>query len=595
VTDDGAGHNWRRPRIQSLWERNRSRWTLPLVIIVIIGAVALIDHLGAHRISQVDSQSAPALVASKGGAATVVLDRPWDGFNPNTPQGADSSTPTLLSNVLPSAYIVDDKLVPEVDSDLLTSVETTSTSPLTIQYVINPKAVWSDGVPFTADDFIYAWLTQRGGGVDTAGEPDQVASTLGYRDVSTVTSSHAGRTVTVTFATPYTDWRDMFDHMVPAHIARQVGWSNGFDSFSAADDLSAGPYLLSSATPSGSATLVRNPHWWGTPAVLDRINVVVTANMSTSMGALAASNHVVAQPGAFDLGTLNRISSLPNSQSAVKPSLQMLQLDFDMTSPVLDRAGREAVAHAVNRADLLAQTFGSIDDGLVVNEDHLATPTQSSYAASSAAGGYDEPDPKLTNQLLRSAGYLLDSSGQYVDAAGNPLVLRMAVETGDPWITGVAAALSAQLRVSGITVVTTLVNGQAGMVEAAAGNDYDMALVTRNASPFMTTTSAWFSDSQGPVGSSGTQNWSKLSDPEVDQLFIKASEALNPDTGGTIYGQIDDQLWDQMVALPLFGEPGLLANGVQVDGQLYNPSTDGVLWNSPQWTLLQPGPSTGGP
>ena len=100
--------------------------------------------------------------------------------------------------------------MPQVNTDLLVSVEATSTSPLTIQYVINPKAVWSDGVPVTADDFIYAWQSQRGDGIDVDGQPDQVASTLGYRDVASVTGSHDGRTVTVVFATPY--------HGLAAHV-----------------------------------------------------------------------------------------------------------------------------------------------------------------------------------------------------------------------------------------------------------------------------------------------------------------------------------------------------------------------------------------
>ena len=32
-----------------------------------------------------------------------------------------------------------------------------STKPETIVYTLNPKAVWSDGVPITAADFKYAW------------------------------------------------------------------------------------------------------------------------------------------------------------------------------------------------------------------------------------------------------------------------------------------------------------------------------------------------------------------------------------------------------------------------------------------------------
>ncbi len=139
--------------------------------------------------------------------------------------------------------------------------------------MINPKAVWSDGVPVTADDFIYAWQSQRGDGTDVDGQPDQVASTLGYRDVARVTGSHDGRTVTVVFSQPYADWRIMFNHMVPAHIARKVGWNTGFATFDPEVDLSAGPLLLASVSSSGTAVLMRNPSWWGTPSVLSSVVV----------------------------------------------------------------------------------------------------------------------------------------------------------------------------------------------------------------------------------------------------------------------------------------------------------------------------------
>jgi hypothetical protein len=45
-----------------------------------------------------------------------------------------------------------------------------------------------------------------------------------------------------------------------------------------------------------------------------------------------------------------------------------------------------------------------------------------------------------------------------------------------------------------------------------------------------------------------------------------------------------------MVALPLFGEPALVANGVQVANVQYNASIDGIMWNVPIWTTLKPGP-----
>jgi peptide/nickel transport system substrate-binding protein len=590
VSQTGGETVERRPRIKSLWRRHRARWTLPLVIIVIIGLVAIIDHLGSHRISQVDKPTPSPLVPATGGGTTVDLDRSWSGFNPNTPAGAASTTPTLLTSVLPSAYIISPKLVPEVNTDLLLSVEVTSTSPLIVQYVINPKAVWSDGVPVRADDFVYAWHAQKGDGVDVDGQPDKVASTLGYRDVSAVTPSNGGKTVTVKFATPFTDWRVMFDHMVPAHIARQVGWNHGFDTFNPAVDVSAGPFVVRSASSGGSAVLIRNPRWWGTPALLDRATVVVAPTEPAWASTLATSNRAVAQPTKFNLKSLNVVSSMPNTQSVLKPTLTLLDLEFNVKSSVMSRAVRQAVAHAIDRTSLLDHTFGSIDPDLVVNQDHLASTAQPNYTPSSAAGGYTARDLATTEQLLKTIGFHQDPLGNYVNASGQQLALRMAVQTGDPWISSVATQISTQLRTAGIAVNTFPVTGTAGVTNATTTNGYDMALVTRLSSPFQSTTADWYSDGLGAGGSAGSQDWSNFDDPQVDQSFTEASQALNPVTGGAIYAQIDDQLWDQMVGLPLFAEPAFVGNGVQVQNVQYNPSIDGILWNLSLWSSLKPGP-----
>jgi peptide/nickel transport system substrate-binding protein len=591
VSEDGAEAVERRPRIAALWQKHRARWTLPLVIIVIIAAVAIVDHIDSHRISQVDGQDAPSLIPASGGGTTVVLDQPWDGFNPNTPGGAASTSPTLLASVLPSAYEINPKLAPQVNSALLSSVEVTSASPLTIQYQINPAAVWSDGVPVTAEDFIYAWESQRGDGVDVNGQPDQVASSLGYRDVSSVESGNGGKTATVVFNKPFTDWRVMFSNMVPAHIAERVGWNQGFATFNPAVDLSAGPMVVQSVSSKVQAILIRNPKWWGTPSLLDKVTVNVAKSQKAWTGTMAVGDENVANLTSFDLSSLEAVSSFPNAQSSVNPSLDFLELDFNAESPLMSQtSARQAIAHAVSRNDLLNETFGAIDPTLMVDQDHLTVPTQAGYVESSAAGEYSLQDLAATDRLLRSIGYHKDPTGLYVDADGRPLTLRMVVESGDPWIHQVATEMVAELHVVGIGVVASYVDGSQGLQAAVAANSYDMALVTRTASPFETTTSTWYSDGLGLQESAGTQNWSRTSDPQVDQLFLEAAQELNPVVGGTIYGQIDDQLWDQMVALPLFQEPVLVANGVQIANVEYNASTDGILWNSAFWSLLKPRP-----
>lgn len=591
MSADGAESGGRRGRIEAFWAERRARWTLPLVIIVVIVIVAIVDHVGAHRIRQVDQRSISDLVPVHGGTATVHLSRPWDGFNPGTPGGADSSTPTLLSSVLPSAYTIAPDLAPELNSDLLRSTNVVSVAPLTIQYVLNPAAVWSDGVPVSAADFIYAWKSQQGTGVDITNRPDAVASTLGYRDVASVTGSPNGKTVTVVFSKPFTDWRMLFSEMVPAHIAGAVGWNRGFDTFNPAVELSAGPYVLRSVSATGTAVLVRNPRWWGTPATLKRVTVSDAADPALWLNALSSNNETAVQPSNFDLRTLNIVSSLPNTKSAVEPSQSLIDLEFNVDSPATSLvAVRQAIAHAINRTVLLATTFQSIDPGIVVNNDHLAVATQQGYAASSAASGYDVADPAAVNRLLTSAGFHRAPDSHYVDALGKPLTVRMAVEAGNPGLARVGAVVASQLQAAGITVVTVPLNGKAALVTAAERDEYDLALVTRRAGPFLTATDGWYSSGLGSPGTAGSSDWSNFDDPAVDQLFSEAARELNPVTGAAIYAQIDDELWDEMVALPLFQEPALTASGVQLAGVRYNGSNDGLLWNLPLWTTLQPKP-----
>jgi peptide/nickel transport system substrate-binding protein len=561
---------------------------LPLVIIVVILVVATVDHIGARRISQVDEPVVSDLVPAPGGSATVVLDRPWSGFNPATPAGAASSTPTLMASVLPSAFTIAPNLIPVLNGSLLSSVEVTATVPLTIRYVINPAAVWSDGVPVTADDFIYAWKSQRGGALDVNRQPDQVASTLGYRDVSSVTGSADGKTVTVVFTRPFTDWRLLFRGMVPAHIATRVGWNHGFDTFDPAVDLSAGPYVVRSASAGGTVVLARNPKWWGPKPVLRTVVVTVAPTQAAWVSVLARSNQAAFQPSVSGMSTLDAVSSMPNTESAIKPSLSFLQLEFDVTAPTVSQlAVRQAIAHFIDRTDLLAETLGTIDPNLQVSGDHLAVPSQSVYQASTAASTYAAADPALADRLLASAGYHKFGTS-YVDAAGSPLIVRLAVESGDPAIELVAGQLVAQLEAAGVTVVTVPVDGAAGLAAIARTNGFDLALVSRTASPFLTTTVGWYSGALGPIGTNGSSDWSSFESPAVDQLFAQAAQELNPVTGATVYSQIDDALWNQMVALPLFGEPGLVANGVQLSGVQYNPSVDGLLWNLADWTTLVP-------
>jgi oligopeptide/dipeptide ABC transporter ATP-binding protein len=50
----------------------------------------------------------------------------------------------------------------KLNTDYATSIKVTKDTPTTVDVQINPKAVWSDGTPITADDMISYWKAQNG-------------------------------------------------------------------------------------------------------------------------------------------------------------------------------------------------------------------------------------------------------------------------------------------------------------------------------------------------------------------------------------------------------------------------------------------------
>ena len=266
-------------------------------------------------------------VGVAGGAISFGMTQGPTGCNPNTPAGDTPGTQTVLAGVLPSPFVpnvVTAAGQPTSNPDLIESAEPLSINPQTIVYTLNPKAVWSDGVPITAADFKYAWEEQRGDPVVSS--PD-VASIAGYRDIASVTGSNGGHTVTVKFKTTFADWQMLFSNLVPAHVMEKVGWSPSCTTVSPAIDLSGGPFEIESVSGQ-TIRLVQNPRWWGTPANARSITVHVASSTEQLAQWMSSGFVQVAQPSTVDTAFLSQMTGLPGVQSDVDTSATLLQLDM---------------------------------------------------------------------------------------------------------------------------------------------------------------------------------------------------------------------------------------------------------------------------
>ncbi|MGH3514507.1 MAG: ABC transporter substrate-binding protein, partial [Pseudonocardiaceae bacterium] len=142
----------------------------------------------------------------QGGQLTYVIEKNIANWNLLSNEGNVFDNNEVLKAVLPYTFVTQPDLTVTMNNDLLDSAKLTNSSPETIVYKIRPTAVWSDGTPITADDFVYNWKLQNGR--DCPGCP--VFTTAGYDQVRSVVGSDNGKTVTVTLTKPFTDWKQLW-------------------------------------------------------------------------------------------------------------------------------------------------------------------------------------------------------------------------------------------------------------------------------------------------------------------------------------------------------------------------------------------------
>ena len=556
------------------------------------------------------------LVPVSGGGLTVGIDQSPVGCNPNALGGTNWASRLVLNAVLPSAFTVNANGQSAGNQNVVDQAELISTNPQTVVYTIDPKAVWSDGVPITAQDFRYAWDQQRGtdpiSGLPVATD----ASVLGYRSIKSLAASNHGKTVTVVFREPFADWQMLFANLLPAHVMERVGWNPACPVLNPAIDLSGGPYLIKSVAE-GRVVLRVNPRWWGQAPSLNSVTIRVGSGPDQLARWLRLGTAQVALPRAIDPTFVQQVVGNPRANSELDTSSTFVQLEFSIDGPNTSTIEqRNAIAHAIDRQSLVSSMTGWIDANIVPAQSHLYVQGQNAYPLPAEIQNAPNPfignnptssttttnptpgsgvpfsttaDPAATTRLLNLLGDVTAPDGQWqLPGGGGPLVLRLAVDEGDPWAAQAGDVVAEQLRHAGfgVQVVAQPTATATGM--ALASGQADLAVLPIDTGPYPSQAVAWYTTGLGPAGQNGSMDWSNLNDPTVDTLLAQAAQQLNPVKAQPIYAQVDQQLWTDMVALPLFAQPSVLGWSVRTYGVTPNFHGAGLFGTLPTWQLRLP-------
>ena len=483
--------------------------------------------------------------------------------------------------------------------------EKVSDEPLQVKYTINEDAVWSDGTPVTAADYILKWGAENprittGEGDEAAPLFNAISQQFGTYVPEAPEGDPNGKEFTITFSEPFADWPILLDTAQPAHVvAEQSGmgmeammeavqnedaealapaaefWNTGWNTTPGelpAEEIapSNGPYKFKSWEPGQSITLEANENYWGTPAATQEL-VIRFAAADTHVQALQNGDLNVIEPQAT-VDTLEQLEGL-GDQIVIQQdaSLTWEHLDFNFMdgslfadSPEL----REAFALCVPRQQIVDNLIKPLDPEAVVMNAREVFPFQESYQEvvdASYDGQYDEVDMERSTQLVEESG-------------ADNLDVRIGYSAPNPRRAETVAMIKSSCDEAGFNVIDAGHADFFGVVQPQG--DYEVAL-------FAWAGSGQIASGKNIYATGQPQNYGEYSNEEVDAAWDTLAGSVDPEVHSEQVKIIEKLLWDDLFGIPLYAHPGIVAHSADIANVRNTATQTGAVWNAQQWARVE--------
>ena len=517
-----------------------------------------------------DDTGSSSTAVKEGGTLSYAADQEPTGFNNNTSKDNGTSVLNVVINMFPPVFRLHPDYSVRLNQELMDSAAQTGADPQTIVYKIKQNAIWSDGTPVSADDFVYLWKNLNG-----SIRGNDVASTTGYDQIRSVKGSDNGKTVTVVFKQPFTDWKSLFYGLLPAHYMAKApgGWNTGLDRHPERIPVN-GPYRISGWDQGLSLTLARNDRYFGPKAHLDSI-VFRFLPESTTQPAALQNNEVDLIYPQPQLDLVAQVKALPDVRSELNIGLSFEHLDFNFDNEHLAVANvRKAIATGLNLTEVVNRTVRQFTDQAQPLGNRIWLPGQKYYQ--DHFGRYGKGDVAAATRLLEDAGYTRGADGIYAKG-GKRLSLRISTTAGNQLRETQEQLIQAQLKQIGIDLKIVNADNRKLFGDWLPNGNFDIANFGWVGNPFA------ISSNQDIYRSGGGSNYGNYASRKVDQLFNQAVREVDEARSAELGNQIDRQLTADMATIPLYAKPTYLAVRDTFTNIGDNATQEGPFWNSNLW------------
>jgi peptide/nickel transport system substrate-binding protein len=334
-----------------------------------------------------------------------------------------------------------------------------SSDSLKYTYTIDPKAVWSDGKPIIADD----WLT----GLKAVGKSKKTVRKSSFKDVQGFTDYSDGKVTTIAGVAIDTANNkkftvtmakascsaiiDLVGYVIPTQVFGNYVTETSKDEIDSAPENTAptvfsGPFKFTEWRKGDQVILDKNPTYWQGPANIDQFVYKVVANQTAITNGLKTGEITFGTIQAKDLADMQTVSTVKIDKYQ---NLGYTYIGWNTTSPtavgLADKRVRQALAYGID----MDQVIKAVVFGEATKQVAHHVPVQWAYPTGIALEQYKFDKAKALS-LLKDAGWTPGSDGILQNAAGKKFNLTISTNSGNTERETLATVAAEQYKQLGI-------------------------------------------------------------------------------------------------------------------------------------------------
>ncbi len=487
---------------------------------------------GSRQINEV-----PVATLKPGGVFRFVQVDICPNFNTSAIEGNLLNCSQVMGTMLPSYIYFDQNAVIQINKDYALDIKASRVGgKQTVTYLLNPKAKWSDGKTIGLADFVGMWNVQK-----KAGQGFNITSSAGYEKIESVKKGKTANEIVVTFSETYPDWQPLFSALKPASLTASTDAFN--TSWKAAPLITAGPFKFKALDKvTRTITVERDSKWWGAKPVLDTI-IFKALPQAAQIDALLNGEIDYMDVG-NDTNALKRARD--NSKISVRVAKAPTHEHFTfgpVTAVTQDVAVRQAIMLSIDRYQIATAIQGIVDPKVKPNNNHVFL--DGTACNQDNTGNLGKRDLTAAAKLLDGAGWAKGSDGIRAKG-GTRLSVKLIYPSGNDNRRDTVLLASAMAKEAGIELVPTLIPTADYFGKYVLVSNFELAIF------------AWVG-TNFPIASSpnlykngGAQNFGRISSAEIDTLFAKANNILDPKKRCELANQADKEVYKLVHSITLF-------------------------------------------